>query len=392
MRIALIILIGIHGIIHLFGFFKGFGIAEFSAISQPISKTYGIFWFLTFLLFALTVILVLVHSNYWWVSGFLAVLLSQVLIFNYWSDARYGTIVNLIILLAAMIAFSNFNFKNLIKGERIALFENSQLKTREIVTEEALQDLPQIAQKWLTNSGMIGKPLISNVHLVQELQLKLKPEQTSWNNGTAEQYFTIQPPAFNWNINTKMNSMLSVVGRDKFEDGKGEMTIKLLSLIPVVNAKNDEKVDQATLERYLAEIVWFPSAALSPYIEWEPINEYSARATMEYKGTKGSGEFHFEEQGVFKKFVAMRYQNANDTKPTKWTVTATKTEEMNGIKIPVECEASWELESGPWTWLKLKIKEIQYNVKEMPVATNGNKQSGLGSEDDTNKIGIQTND
>ncbi|WP_286760718.1 DUF6920 family protein [Salegentibacter sp. UBA1130] len=371
MRIALIILIGLNGIIHLIGFFKAYRIGEFNAILQPVSKIFGIFWFLIFLLFAITVVLILIHSNYWWLSGFLAVIFSQVLIFNYWYDAKLGTFANLIILLAAIVAYSDFNFKNLVKRERIALFENSQLITGEIVTEKRLQDLPPIVQKWLANSGMLGKPSISNVYLVQELQLKMKPEQIAWNNGTAEQYFTIQPPAFNWNINTEMNSILSVVGRDKFEDGKGEMTIKLLSLIPVANAKNDEKVDQATLQRYLAETVWFPSASLSQYIKWEPIDEYSARATMEYKGAKGSGEFYFDEHGNFKKFVAMRYQDANDTVPTVWTVTATKTEEMNGIRIPVECEASWELESGPWPWLKLKINDIQYNVKEMPVENPG---------------------
>jgi hypothetical protein len=366
MRIALIILIGIHGVIHLFGFLKAFDISEFNAISQPISKTFGIFWFLTFLLFAITVILFFAHSNYWWLSGFLAVIISQVLIFNYWSDAKFGTVANVIILFATINGYSSFNFKHKVKEERITLFENSQLKNQEIVTEKAFVDLPLIVQKWLTNSGIIGNKFISNVHLAQELQLKLKPEQANWNNGTAEQYFTVQPPAFNWNINTEMNSILSVVGRDKFVDGKGEMIIKLLSLIPVANAKNDEKINQASLQRYLAEIVWFPSAALSQYIEWETIDDYSARATMEYKGTNGSGEFHFDENGNFEKFVAMRYQDSNDAEPTEWTVIATKTEERNGIKIPVECEANWDLESGKWTWLKLKITNIKYNVKEMP--------------------------
>jgi hypothetical protein len=276
--------------------------------------------------------------------------------------------------LATIIGCSSFNFKHKVKEERISLFENSHLKNQEIVTEKALLDLPPVVQKWLTNSGIIGKQWISNVHLIQELQLKMKPEQTSWNNGTAEQYFTIQPPAFNWNINTEMNSILSVAGRDKFEDGKGEMLIKLLSLIPVANAQNDEKVNQATSQRYLAEIVWFPSASLSQYIKWETIDHYSARATMEYKGTKGSGEFHFDKDGVFKKFVAMRYKDSDDTEPTEWTVLATKTEERKGIKIPVECEATWEMDSGKWTWLKLKITDIQYNVKEMPVASNVSRQ------------------
>jgi len=104
------------------------------------------------------------------------------------------------------------------------------------------------------------------------------------------------------------------------------------------------------------------------------LGEYSAKATMEFNGTKGSGEFHFDEKGNFKKFVAMRYQDSNAQEPTEWTVVATQIEERNGIKIPVECEASWKLESGKWTWLKLKIKDIDYNVREMPVASNVYKQ------------------
>jgi hypothetical protein len=374
MRIVLTILIAIHGVIHLFGFLKAFGISDFNAISHPITKTFGTIWLLTFVLFVTNTVLLIAQSNYWWIIGIVGAILSQFLIINYWSDAKFGTIVNVIILSATIIGYSSFNFKEKIKRERITQFENSQLKNRNIVTEKSLLDLPAIVQKWLSNSGIIGKKLISNVYLTQKLQLKLKPEQATWNKGTAEQYFTIQPPAFNWNINTKANSIFSVTGRDKFEDGKGEMAIKLLSIIPVANAENDEKVNQATLQRYLAEIIWFPSASLSEYIKWETIDDNSARATMEYRRTKGSGVFHFDIDGNFEKFVAMRYQNSSDAEPTEWTVAAIKIEERNGIKIPIECEASWELESNKWTWLKLKITDIQYNVVEMPVSNNVYKE------------------
>ena len=43
------------------------------------------------------------------------------------------------------------------------------------------------------------------------------------------------------------------------------------------------------------------------------------------------------------------------------------------VKYCVGCElekTDSELENGKWTWLKLKITDIQYNVKEMPVANN----------------------
>ncbi len=364
MRIALALLIGMHGIIHLFGFFKAFGISEFNAIAQPISKPFGILWLLTFVLFAITIILMIVQSNYWWIIAMVGVLLSQFLIINYWSDAKFGTILNLIILVSAILAYAAFSFNKNNSDEITKMFENTDNTTKKVLSEQLITDLPTIVQKWLLNSGAIGKETVRNVYLEQDLQLLMKPEQKDWSNAKAKQYFTTYPPAFNWSVNLKMNPLLEVVGRDKFENGKGEMTIKMFSLVSIANAKNEDKVNQATLQRYLAEIVWFPSAALSPYIVWEQIDDTSAKATMEFNGTKGSGVFQFDGMGNFVKFMAMRYKDVQDTKPTEWTVTATKTELRNGINIPVELTADWKLDTGNWTWLKLKITDIKYNMEE----------------------------
>ncbi|OJJ22066.1 hypothetical protein BKI52_08485 [marine bacterium AO1-C] len=366
MRIILLFLIGIHGFIHLFGFLQAFGLAKFNEISQSVSKTSGIIWLLAFLFFTLAFILRLFNSNYFWISGFLAFTVSQSLIFNYWSDAKFGTIPNLIILTVAIISYATFSFQTKVKKERVNMFKNSTMATSKTITQKDMAHLPPAVQKWLLSVGVLDKKPVSRLHLVQDLQLKMTPEQKNWNSGVAEQYFTTQPPAFNWTINTQMNPVLNVVGRDKLENGQGEMTIKLLSLIAVANAKQSEKVDQATLQRYLAEIVWFPSAALSPYITWEQIDDNTAKATMHVDKTTGSGIFYFDQNGYFLKFTALRYKDAKDEKPTLWTASALKTEERNGIKIPVELQADWELDSGQWTWLKIKIKDISYDIAKMP--------------------------
>jgi len=368
MRIVLSILMGIHGIIHLFGFLKAFGISDFDAISQPVSKTYGIIWLVGFILFTSSAILFLSQYDYWWVIGILSIFVSQLLIISYWNDAKFGTILNLVILISTIITYSTFSFNKNIDAETAQMFIDSKTSQKSIVSEQMIVDLPGVVQKWLLKSGMLGKEPIQSVFLEQDIQMLMKPEQKEWSSAKAKQYFTIEPPAFNWSVSLKMNPGLNVVGRDKFERGKGEMTIKLFSLIPVVNAKNNEKINQATLQRYLAEIVWFPSAALSSYITWEAIDDHSAKATMTYKRTKGSGIFYFDENWNFKKFVTMRYADVEEnSKPKLWTVTATKNEIRNGINIPVELKANWKLENDDWTWLKLKIKNIEYNLEIMPV-------------------------
>lgn len=266
MRTFLIILIGIHGIIHLFGFLKAFDIAEFNAIAQPITKPLEVLRLLVFILFLATAILLATQYDYWWIIGTIAVLLSQLLIIIYWNDAKFGTIANVIILAPIVLAYATFSFTSNVNEEVGEMLVDSTTTSERVVTEQTISGLPDIVQTWLINCGTVGKEDIQSVYLVQEAQMAMKPEHKEWIQARAEQYFTVEPPAFHWSVKLNMNPLISLVGRDKFEGGKGEMTIKLLSVVPVVNARNNKKVDQATLQRYLAEIVWFPSAALSPYI------------------------------------------------------------------------------------------------------------------------------
>jgi hypothetical protein len=373
MRIAFVILIGIHSIIHLFGFLKAFGMMEFNGIHQAIPKSHGLICLFAFFLFVLSLVLFLMKSHDWIVCGFLAVIVSQFLVLNYWSDASYATWINAIVLLVLGVFFMDNRFTKTIQEERMALFHKAKLVDEKILGNDDISHLPTVIQKWLTSSGVLGKPKVSTVYLTQAVQLKLKPSQTKWKKGIAEQYFTIDPPAFHWDIKTEMNPVLPIVGRDKFEEAKGEMLIKLLAIFPVADAKNNKKTNEASLQRYLAEMVWFPSAVLSPYIKWEAIDDYTAKATMEYKGTIGSGLFHFDQNGLFKKFVCMRYKDANDTEATQWIVNAIKNEKRNGVVIPVACEAAWLLDDEKWTWLSLEIKEIEYDiehVKTMPNASS----------------------
>lgn len=360
MRIAFIILLALHGTIHLFGFLKALELSGFETILTPVSKTQGFLWLTASLLFFGSGLTFFFKQEYWWLLATLAIIVSQLLIFQFWTDAKFGTFANFIILLAVAHAYFDHSFKEMVANERAHIFEAKTTKTEILLDTLATKRLPEAVSKWLSKSGALSHPPISSVHLNQNLQLQLKPDQTKWITGRAEQFFTIDPPAFIWTIDSQMNAFLPLVGRDKFQNGQGEMLIKLLSAIPVADAKGSDKVNQATLQRFLAEIVWFPSAALEPSIKWESLGQNSARATMSFAGTSGSGDFYFQENGDFQKFEAMRFQDAQAAQPTKWIIEATKIEELNDIRIPTACQVSWDLSGEKWTWLKLRIEDIRY--------------------------------
>ena len=44
MTVILVILLVVHGLIHLLGFVKAFGLAPVAQLTQPITRTAGAFW------------------------------------------------------------------------------------------------------------------------------------------------------------------------------------------------------------------------------------------------------------------------------------------------------------------------------------------------------------
>lgn len=253
------------------------------------------------------------------------------------------------------------SFKQKIKEETLLVLGNASAQKSELLTEKEIIHLPAPIQNWLKVSGAVGKEKARIVALKQSFLMKLKPEQKKWKQAITQQFFNAENPAFIWTVRMKMAPFVSVLGRDKFMDGKGEMQMMLNGLFNL-GKETGEKMDEGTLQRYLGETVWFPSGMVSPHISWEELNAHSARATMNYKGTTGSGTFYFTKEGLFEKFIAMRfYGNASDARRYEWIITAQKHAEFNGIKIPSKMEATWMLESGPWTWLKLEIAEVDYN-------------------------------
>lgn len=360
-RILLTIILLIHCLIHLIGFMKAYKPWEINSIALDAFNLYGLGRLVTVLLFFLTLAQYYLRNKLWWLTAFFSVLISQLLVIVFWQDAWPGTAPNLVILTASIIAFAHWNFNQTINTDLDNILARGIGTEKSIVQSDELKSLPTPVKNWLTKAGIIGKEKINLVRLKQKALMKMKPGQQSWSKATAKQYFTVEVPAFLWKVDMKMLPCISITGRDLFVDGKGEMLIKFLSIINVVDEKG-EKIDQGTMQRYLGEIVWFPTAALSRYVQWTPIDSLSAKATMNYCGKNASGTFYFNKQGDFIKYSALRYRgNEPDAKPEEWIISVQENRQVNGIKIPVKMEATWKLKTGDWTWLKLEIEEIEYN-------------------------------
>lgn len=98
LRAILLILLILHGLIHLMGFSKAFQLAPMSQLTQPIGKPTGILWLAATVMLLLTAVVLALDKNWWWQLSIAAIALSQIAIVTSWRDARFGTIINMILL------------------------------------------------------------------------------------------------------------------------------------------------------------------------------------------------------------------------------------------------------------------------------------------------------
>ena len=242
MRLALVVAVTVHALIHVMGFVRWFRLAELPAMSGPTlfrlssgaAKAYGVLWLVAFVVL-LAAAVAIARRESWWTLALGGALLSQSLIIIAWSDAKFGSIGNLLILVALAMSAARTRFDQRVDAEVRALLSRDAGVSASIVRAEDLRHLP--------------------------------------------------PPVF-----------LPISGRDVYAAGSGHMLIKAASLLSIVDSR-DEKIAQSAMLRFLGETVWFPSAALSPYLQWEFVDARRARVTMRHGGVVASAVFTFDEHG-----------------------------------------------------------------------------------------------
>jgi hypothetical protein len=273
------------------------------------------------------------------------------------------TLIVILLILFLLLAISRIGrlmFEKDAQETAALLLRSADGKDIKTIQEDDIKDLPYAVQNWLRNSNVIGKQQIRTVRLKQEGRMRIKKDGP-WMPSRAEQYFTVDKPGFVWIADVKMPFYFQLSGLDTFKNGKGKMDIKLLSILPVVDSDGPE-INSGSMMRYLAEMMWFPSAALSPYIKWDEVDKNTAMATLEYEGIRVSGTFYFNEKGDILRFLGKRYKDVNGKYIlSDWGGENKEYKEFAGIRIPSKSVVIWYEEDNNFEWFECEIKDIEFN-------------------------------
>ena len=368
MRLLFSLLIIVHGLIHLMGFAKAFKCAGISQLTQEISRPVGLLWLCCALTLTVSGTLFLLRQAPWWWLALPAILVSQALIFASWSDAKFGTVANLIIILPLIAAALEARPGSYINRYEAAAREGlARCGDMPLITEADLDHLPDPVQKYLRITGAVGKPQIHNFRAVftGDFRNGLK---SPWMAFRSEQYNFFDQPTRVFLMKAAMFG-LPLEGFHLFRDDSATMQIKVASLLQVVDGKGPQMNQGETVTLFNDMCLMAPAALIDRQrIHWEAAGPLAARARFTHMSSTISALLSFNQAGELIDFISNdRFMSADGKtfKSCPWSTPVRNYKEFGGRKVVAYGEAVWHTPEGEFSYGKFNLVEIEYNLGEL---------------------------
>ncbi len=356
---ALIMLI--HGLIHIMGFAKAFDFGNTTQITKNISKPLANFWLITALLFIITTILFFLKNEYWIYIAIVASFLSQLLIFDVWKDAKFGTIANLIIIVVAVFSWTTFSFENSFKKDVKTNLSLSKDANIGLLTENDIQLLPKQVQKYLRYCDVLNKPKVKNVRIVFEGEMREKGK--NWFKFQSIQYNFFDNPTRLFFMKAKIFGSI-VPGYHKYQNANASIQVKIFGAFSIVDESGIVMNKAETVTVFNDMCLMVPAALIDSRIQWKTIDEYSVEATFNNEGFVIKAILTFNKKGQLINFTSKDRYDIKDMKRYLFSTPIKDYKNFNGINVPTYGEAIWHYPDGAFVYGKFYLKSIEYNMSE----------------------------
>ena len=188
LRLILAMLLVAHGLIHLIGVAKAFGLAGLPQLTRPIAPATGLFWLGAVCLFGAAAAALYLWPRWWWLVASAAVIVSCAAIVPSWADAKWGAAVNVIVLIAALFGYLADGPSSLRAAyDRDVAAGLARTRPQPPVTEADLAPLPDPVRRYLRAAGVVGQPRVQNMRARMRGRIRSGPD-APWMPFTAEQH------------------------------------------------------------------------------------------------------------------------------------------------------------------------------------------------------------
>lgn len=247
------------------------------------------------------------------------------------------------------------------------LLATSTGSTGKPVRMKQTEHLPRPVREYLNHAIRDGQVHVETVRMTQRGTFREANPASPWNPFQATQHVTTAPPGFVWDASIQIVPWVPVDVVDRYVQGRGALRARLAGVITVQKGEPGPMLDEGELVRYLAEAPLYPTALLpNRGVDWAPIDERSARATLVDGSTTASLVFTFNENNEVVRVSGRRpFTNADGSSEYRsWTGYWDDYVTHDGMRVPTRGEVAWvHPEDGEVRYWRGEIVSIEYNVR-----------------------------
>ncbi len=370
----------VHGLLHLLGAAKGLRWSVVAAPTSPISPEIGAAWLLAALVVGFAGIAIMIAPPRWWLVCALAAVGSQAVIATSWSDAGAGTVINLVLIGAAVYGWASEGPRSFAaeysRRASTALATSAPLvpeRRGPILTEYDLASLPGSVAAYLRRVGVVGQPRVTSFRA--DIHGRIRDSSTStWMPFTGEQVTTYGPDSGRlFSMDASLHGM-PVDALHVFVGSAATMRVRAASLVPMVDAAGPQ-LDRAETVTFFNDLcVLAPAALVDADVTWTVLDADRVHAVYTRGRQTVAADLVFDDHEDLVDFVSDdRVATSSDGKTfaaRRWSTPLTDYRDVGSRRVPTHGDAVWGGPSPdqPSTYLELTVDQIEYNVRRPPVA------------------------
>jgi hypothetical protein len=364
MRTFFLVGVVIHGLIHLMGFAKAFGYADLPQLTQPISRGLGVLWLTATMALVAVAARVVLWPRGWWLVGALALVVSQGVIVTSWSDAKFGTLANLILLVGVLYGFASQGPFSLRAEFERHLHPNVGAASRSLLTEADLVPLPEPVRRYIRGAGVLGQPRPRAFRATWTGRIRSNAA-SPWMTFTAEQVNTLDAPSRFFHMDATMKG-LPVAVLHAFDETGASMRVRLLSTFSMVDVKGPDLTRAETVTLFNDLCILAPGALISPLIAWESVDAHRVKARFTLRANQISAELLFNDAGELVDFASDDRLAGSPDGSTftqlRWTTPLKNYAQMGPARVATRGDTLWHPASGAWAYGEFVLTSLTYDV------------------------------
>jgi hypothetical protein len=368
LRWIVAVVVVLHGLIHLLGAAKGLGWADVTQLKEPISTAMGVAWLAAAVLVVLAGVLLIIRARWWWVVGAVAVVASQTVILTLWSDAKAGTVANIILLAAVVYGYASqgpasyrAEYRRRVDAALTEPLPNG------VVTEADLADLPEPVATYVRRSGAVGQPRVTNFQARIHGRIRAGTT-TAWMSFTGEQVNTYGPqPSRLFFMDATMFG-LPVDILHTYVGPSATMRVKACSLVPMVNAAGPDMDQAETVTVFNDLCILAPAAIIDAPVTWQRVDDHHVCGTFINGAHTVTAELVFSDDHDLIDFISDdRLRASSDAKnftPQPWSTPVREYRTIDSRRVGTHGEGRWHAPEpeGEFAYLEFNLDGITYNT------------------------------